>query len=86
MPSFVEKKTGKNFGSDRQKNRFSWGANPQTGGGNPSEEGGICSAQGVLQHGVEILATGSKTTEISTVKKNFSPNGEAEPRNGTKVQ
>ena len=32
------------------------------------EEVGICSAWGVLPHDVEILAAGSKTTEISRVK------------------
>jgi len=65
------------------KEIFLWGADPQIWEANPSDFGGICSPFGALAQSVEILATGSKTTEISRVKNKHlaPPSGQTERRN-----
>jgi len=79
---FKKKFRSRNKGRRSAKKFSLCGADPQVWGGNPSDFGGIRSPWGVLAHSVEILAAGSKTTEISRVKEKHlaPPSGQTERR------
>jgi len=70
------------FRNLQSKKKFWGGADPQTVGGNPSEIGGICSPGGGLKYRIETDGNGSKTMEISRVKKYTlaPPSGQTERR------